>query len=273
MGSAQLACLAYLIAQPCPAPPAADSYGWLARPAYDLSFDPRPPFQPYTPQAGDLILSTTRSVPATLRYLLALTWRPTHAGVVVRTPDGGFGVLEAGGGGEHTTRVTPLADRFAREADRAIWVRTLRAPLTPEQEAELTEFAGVVSGRPYATRRQVAQATPFRSRGPLRTFALGRPKGVRDSYICSEVVIEALVAVGVMDAGTARPVATYPRDMFFDRSPNLYLRRHPPVADRWEPPALWTADPAGGPARAGGPTFGPLLTGEHFSPDALPARP
>jgi hypothetical protein len=90
------------------------------------------------------------------------------------------------------------------------------------------------------------QLTLLRSRGPLRTYFIGRPRGERDSYFCSELVAETLVAVGLIDQRTARPAATYPRDLFFDRSYNLYLRNHFTLADGWEPPARWVYCPPEG---------------------------
>ena len=43
--------------------------------------------------------------------------------------------------------------------------------------------------------------------------------------------------------------ATYPQDLFYDRSWNVYLDRHPPLAGGWGPPQLWT--PLVGSTRAG----------------------
>ena len=71
---------------------------------------------------------------------------------------------------------------------------------------------------------------------------LGGPRGLREDYICSEVVLESLVWAGVLEARTTRPSATFPRDMFFDRSSNLYIHFHSALRCRWEPPALWVRD-------------------------------
>jgi hypothetical protein len=77
----------------------------------------------------------------------------------------------------------------------------------------------------------------------VRTRWVGAPHGERRSYFCSELVVEACIAAGLTDPATARPAATYPRDLFFDRSPNPYLDEHPPLGDGWEPPARWTEHP------------------------------
>ena len=93
--------------------------------------------------------------------------------------------------------------------------------------------------------------TPLRSRGPLRTWFLGGPHGERGSYFCSELVVECCVVAGLIDADTARPAATYPRDLFFGDSLNLYLHEHLHLEGGWLPPARWTDRV--GPATAGGP--------------------
>ncbi|MCI0378214.1 MAG: hypothetical protein L0215_11460, partial [Gemmataceae bacterium] len=64
--------------------------------------------------------------------------------------------------------------------------------------------------------------------------------GLRQSYFCSELVMECLVAAGLFDADAARPSATYPRDMFLDRSPNPYLNHTLKLAPDWDPPARWS---------------------------------
>ena len=88
----------------------------------------------------------------------------------------------------------------------------------------------------------MAQVTPFRSRGPVRTWFIGGPNGDRESYFCSELVVESCVAAGLMDAATARPSATYPRNLFFGHSLNLYLDGHLGL-DAWDPPAGWCERP------------------------------
>jgi len=53
------------------------------------------------------------------------------------------------------------------------------------------------------------------------------------------LVTESCVAAGLMHATTARPAATYPRDLFFGHSLNLYLDEHL-CLDEWDPPARWS---------------------------------
>jgi hypothetical protein len=91
--------------------------------------------------------------------------------------------------------------------------------------------------------RLVGQLTPFRSRGPVRTWFVGGPHGERRSYFCSELVMESCIAAGLVDAATTRPAATYPRDLFYGRSLNCYLNTHLDLEAGWCPPARWTECP------------------------------
>jgi hypothetical protein len=85
----------------------------------------------------------------------------------------------------------------------------------------------------------------FRSRGPIRTAFVGKSKGERSRWSCSGLVIESLAACGLLDAETARPAATYPRDLFYDCSPNPWLNKHLNLSAQWHPPARWTECPFG----------------------------
>jgi hypothetical protein len=116
--------------------------------------------------------------------------------------------------------------------------------VTADQSTCLTDFAETVDGHRYGVIRLLGQLTPLRSRGPLRTAFMGKPKGVRSTYICSEAVLEALVMAGLLDAETTRPSATYPRDMFFDSSPNPYINKHLKLQCDWEAPRLWQLCPS-----------------------------
>ena len=71
---------------------------------------------------------------------------------------------------------------------------------------------------------------------------------------CSELVTEACVAAGLLGPERTRPAATYPCDLFYGRSWNLFIDRHLDVNAGWCPPARWTSHPYPGalaPARAG----------------------
>ena len=220
---------------------APETFGQLAQPRASLHYDVQGPLTDYRPAVGDILLSTSKLLRTKIIYRLALVGVPSHAGVVVRMPDGRLGVFEAGGGGEHHTRTTSLEDRFYRGKDKAIWVRKPKTPLTAEQETRLSEYAALNEGKGFTRWRaiELMPLVPTGPRGPIRTFFLGKPVGFREEYFCTENVLEGLVYAGKLDGETIRPTATSPRDLQLDRSTNLYIRLHPPLACGWYPPALW----------------------------------
>ena len=235
-----------VLATACSADASPQPFGSLAEPRSSLHFDIRGPLTEYRPAPGDIVLSTSNKLRTSIVYRAVLVGIPSHAGIVVRMPDGRLGVFEAGGGGEYHTRTTPLDARFFRGADKAIWIRKLKTPLTADQETRLNEFAALNENKGYTRWRaiELMPAVPTGPRGPIRTFFLGKPVGFRDEYFCTENVLEGLVYAGKLDADTTRPTATSPRDLMLDRSTNLYIRRHPPLACGWDPPALWITDAA-----------------------------
>jgi len=222
-------------------PTPAGSYLW--QPSYELDFRLRGPTRPYTPQPGDIVLSTDGSLFWLTMHNLAGTSHPTHSMIVFAFPDGRPGILEAG---PHDTlkvrTLEALPHLWSYEREGRVWVRQRTRPLTAEQSARLTQFALAVDGRDFALLRLAGQLTPFRSRGPLNTYWMGKPQGLaKKDFFCSELVVEACVYAGLIDPQIARPAATYPRDLFLDRSINLYLNRHFKLAPDWAPPARWTS--------------------------------
>jgi hypothetical protein len=197
------------------------------------------------PEAGDIVLSTDRDGFWQVTFTLAGTSHPHHAGIVIKRSDGSMAVLEAGP--YDTTHIEILdwhAHLLKYSGEGGVWIRSRKIPLTQGQSDRLTEFAYMQLGKRFALVRLGAQLTPFRSRGPLRTYFIGGPHGPnRCSYFCSETVLEAGVYAGILDPKTTRPCATYPRDMFFDNSCNLYLRSHFNLSPCWYPPARWTCFP------------------------------
>ena len=225
-----------------PAPPG--SFLW--QPSYELDYALRGQARPYAPQPGDIVLSTDGSVFWKLMHNLAGTGHPTHSMIVFAYPDGSLGILE---GGPHDTLkcrvLEPLPHLFSYEGDGRVWVRRRAVPLTPEQSARLTEFALAADGRQFSIGKLAQQLTPFRARGPVRTAFVGKPRGLdKSGYYCSELIVEACAYAGLIDPCTARPSATYPRDLFMDRSPNPYLNKHLKLAPAWDPPARWTSSEA-----------------------------
>ena len=219
----------------------ANQFGYLWQPAFCVDTVRRGPALAYEPRDGDLVVFNTAERLWKMSYFLALSAPPTHSGVVFRTPDGSLALLESGIGFNLRVEVSPLAARLA-EYPGDVYVRCRKTPLTKDESARLTDFALAVYKKKVPPIRFVAQVTPFRMRGPVRTEFIGYPHGVRRGYTCSELAVETIVAAGLLDAEVARPAATYPRDLFFDHSCNPYLNRHfcPAISAAWDPPALWT---------------------------------
>jgi hypothetical protein len=227
-----------------PAAPPGGGPSFLYRPAFAIDHTIRLPARPYQPQPGDIMLATDGSLFWTLMHNAAGTSHPTHSGVVFAMPDGRMAILE---GGPHDTMRCRILEAIPHlacyEAEGRVWVRPRSVPLTPDQSRRLTGFALATDLREFAVGRLAVQLTPFRTRGPVRTCFVGKPKGLtRDGYFCSELVIEALVYAGLIDAATARPSATYPRDIFFGSSLNPYINRHLKLKE-WHPPSRWTGTP------------------------------
>ena len=224
--------------------PAPEAGSYLYQPSYSVDFELRLPTRSYTPQPGDIMLATDGSVFWKIMHNVAGTGHPTHSAIVFARPDGSMAILE---GGPHDTlkcrTMAAVAHLKSYEEEGRVWIRRRAVPLTPEQSAKLTDFALASDGRWFALQRLGVQLTLLRTRGPIRTYFVGQPHGDRSSYFCSELVTEACVAAGLLDAETARPSATYPRDLYLDRSLNPYLNQHLKLAPAWDPPARWSSMP------------------------------
>lgn len=217
--------------------------GLVHDPAYSIDPPTDTPPAAYVPRPGDIVLVVSDNPIWQLLFALALLDEPYHVGVVVRMPDGTLGMLEAGPPDWTTDiHISPLAGRLAEDPGR-VFIRRRTVPLSPQQSAALTAFALRQDGKPYALVRFLAQGTPFRSRGPVRTEFMGKCRGDADAYFCSELAIEALVAAGLLDPVTARPRATAATDMFYDESSNPWLSKHLKLYPAWTPPQRWVAEP------------------------------
>jgi hypothetical protein len=223
--------------------PAEHPTGYLYQPAIDLQTIPRPPAVGYVPKAGDVLLLSDPDPLFNVLYVIARSGKPGHCALVVTMPDGRLGVLESGFSFTPWTRLTPLEYCMNLYAGH-IWVRQRQIPLTPEQDRRLTEFAVMADGGKYDTKKFALQLTFWRSRNPIVTRFVGKPVGPGQKYVCVQIVVEALVYAGLVDERTARPRATYAQDLFYDRSRNPYIDRHPPLAGGgWGEPQLWTPIP------------------------------
>jgi hypothetical protein len=221
-----------------------DVPSYLYQPCYRLDNVLRGPAEPYVPQPGDILLATDNNLFWKITHDLALAFEPHNSAIFFARPDGSLALLEAGPNDTLYIRSLDALPHMVEYANKGpVWVRKRRLPLTPEQSCRLTEFAERQEGKWFALPRLGVQLTPFRARGPLRTYVLGKSNPNRISYYCSELVTEALVAGGMLDRAIARPGATYPHDLFFDHSWNLYIQRHYRLGDCWFPPARWTYCP------------------------------
>jgi hypothetical protein len=237
----------FLMMAGCPDPVAAavPCGSYLYQPAFCIDEILRLPAEAYVPQPGDIMLRLDHSIFWRVTHYMALAFDPNGSAIVFARPDGSLAILEAGPMDTMWVRTLDLLPHLKEYTDIGrVWIRRRRVPLTPEQSQRLTEFALAQDGKRFALFRLGVQLTPFRTRGPLRTYFVGCPHGGnRRSYFCSELVSEACVAAGLLDPARTRPSATYPRDLFFGRSFNCFLDHHLEINEGWFPPARWTNQP------------------------------
>jgi hypothetical protein len=218
---------------------------FLYQPAYCLEDVWIGSARPYRPQPGDIFLATDQSRLMRIGHWLVGGAGVHHSGILFARSDGRMTLLEAGP--FNSVRIETM-DPYEHMLDHVragncVWIRQRCRPLTAEESACLTAFAEAQDGKPFATLRLLGQLTILRSRGPIRTVFVGKPHGNRDSFFCSELVLESCVAAGLLNPATTRPPATYPRDLFFGHSYNLYVDRHLPLEEQWFPPARWAPCP------------------------------
>lgn len=232
------------LASPAPAACHCGGGSYLYEPAFCLDDVYVGKATAYEPQPGDIMLRLDKSLFWRVTHYMALAFDPNGSAIFFRRPDGSMAVLEAGPNDTLWCRALDILPHLGGYAKAGrVWVRRRKVPLTPEQSAALTAFAMKADGKRFALIRLGGQLTPLRSRGPLRTWVMGKPSGHKFSYFCSELVTEASVAAGLIDPKRARPKAAYPRDLFFGTSYNPYLNRNLEINDHWHPPARWVPRP------------------------------
>jgi hypothetical protein len=224
--------------------PEAGGGSYLYQPSFCMDDPPQGPAEAYLPQPGDIMLRLDGSVFWRTTHYMALAFDPNGSGIVIARPDGTLAVLEAGPNDTMWVRTLDLLPHLGEYAAAGkVWIRRRRVPLTPDQSCRLTEFAMAQEGKRFALWRLGVQLTPFRCRGPLRTWVMGKPRDDRWDWFCSELVSSACVVAGLLDPARTRPSATYPHDLFYGRSYNLFIDKHLDVNAGWYPPARWTNCP------------------------------
>ena len=170
--------------------------------------------------------------------------RRASLGNRLRPPDGELGLIEAGPFDKMRVEVMNPYEHMSQHAaagDR-VWVRRrAECPLTPEQSARLTAFACAQEGKPFALARWFGQLTPLRTRGPIKTWFVGEPRGDRPRWFCSELVMECCVAAGHHGPGDRQALGDLSQRPLL--GPLLQpLPQLPPLSDLaagWYPPARW----------------------------------
>jgi hypothetical protein len=231
---------------------------YLYEPSYQWDCKLRGNPVAYVPQPGDVMLATDPNIFWMVTHDLAFAYEPHNSAIIFERSCGGLAMLEAGPNDTLWVRNLDMLPHLKEYQDKGpVWIRKRKTPLNADQSGALTAFAERQNGKRFALGRLGLQLTPIRARGPIRTEWLGKPRGDRRAYYCSELVLESLVAAGLLNPDTTRPGATYPHDLFFDHSHNRYIAKHLPLACDWHPPARWVPCPAEGSVTA--PIFTPLV--------------
>jgi hypothetical protein len=219
---------------------------YLYQPASCLDDKLRLPAVPYCIQPGDICLAIGTHKASQIVHKIFAGGLPNHSMIAFATPCGQVAILEAGPNGELIVRAREaMAHLQSYECvGSPVWVRRRCTPLTPEQSACLTQYCMAHDETPFAKLRVGIQATPFRSRMPIRTIWAGKPDPNKPKYFCSELVLNSLIVAGVIDGKPMRPTATYPSDLFYNESRNRMVNRSLRELEcDWAPPARWTSCP------------------------------
>jgi hypothetical protein len=235
MGSA-LSCLALIL---CQVPAATCSAPELG--SYIVVDGPEcacPSVVPYYPQEGDLVFFTGTSKFWKCYSSVVPHSAPQHVGIVVRLCDGSLALLEVcPDSGTLAGPFVCLLDVLERlhQAPAECHVRRLRCPLTPEQSACLTNFAVAQQGKWIAGVRLFLVLTPFKVHGPVRTYCFGKTCTDRAAWICSELVVAAAAAAGLLDPHVYKANAILTYELYEDKTYDLSCV--------WYPPVRWLATP------------------------------
>jgi hypothetical protein len=191
------------------------------------------PGLPYQPQPGDVILSDELSMVEHGLYRLVGTGPPCHCMMVMAREDGSLALLDLNGPTVRRAWVTVFEIRQRMCSYKGIiLVRRLRQPLSAEQSCALTRFARAQEGKHFATGRVLLQGTLFNARAGLRREWFGHTYEDRHRWFCSELVVAACSAAGILDPQQYPANAIYPRDLAFDEGGI-------DISCQYEPAMLW----------------------------------
>jgi hypothetical protein len=188
----------------------------------------------YTPQPGDLVLFDDHNKMWEVGYKFVGSGPPFHSGLIIALPDGTPAILESGPDDTMWVRILALPSRLQGfEGD--VWIRQVKQPLSPERNAQLTEWALKQDHKHYAFWRLLLQATPIRCRNELQCALFGATRLERNRWLCSELVVAGGTVAGLFDPKVHFANAIYPRDMIFDNKYNL--------SDKWYEARYFSATP------------------------------
>ena len=198
--------------------------------------------QPYHPQEGDLVFTSSTSPFFFLAYGVARTSHPWHVGIVSRDECGQLCLFESGGGVWRRVSLGPLEPRLFDYLEstlpRRIWVRRIKAPLTPAQISCLRAFSQAQDGKHFTRLVRIGMiGLPYRPLGPTRPD--------QDRWFCAELVCQSIRECELCCSGGVCPEKTTPRDLFFDKVD---------ISCGWWPPETWSPTCCPPPR---GPVFAP----------------
>jgi len=172
------------------------------------------------PQPGDLVFFDDHNKKWGVLYKLVGSGPPFHSGLFFALPDGTPAILESGPDDTMWVRIMPFPSRL-QEFKGDVWVRQVKQPLTPEQNARLTDWALKQEHKRYALGRLLLQGTPIRCRNPLQQSLFGATYLDRSCWLCSELVVAGGTVAGLFDPRVHYANAIYPRDIIFDTKYDL----------------------------------------------------